>query len=231
MNKLFVVALALACLARTDAQVSGSSSAAKPATQEAPASTPPVPVTFTSDSGFTYTYPSDWEVVDAKPMLPVAQMHARDSASSGLESQAAGCTQIGLLLRHGIPRSSIVVVVLPYSCVDNRIKASDLAGVAGGVAVGLSKGFTLTDPIYTAYKLGTVEFWAERAKGSPKAHPEVNMTLETTCGLLKSALVCWMGFAQDEAAIRTFEGGATSIDGSPATSLIPTGAFDRKIVK
>lgn len=231
MYKPVFIALMLACLARADAQASNPSPVSNLASQEAPEAKPAVPVTFTSDAGFSYTYPSDWELVDAKPMLPVAKMHAQDKASSDVERQAAGCTQISLLLRHGIPRSSIVVVVLPYSCVDFSLKQSDLVSVAGGMAQGLSKGFTLAEPVYAAYKLGTVEFAAERAKGLPKAHPEASMTLETTCGMLKSAMVCWMGFAQDEAAIRTFESGATSIDNGPARPLVPAGTFEQKTGK
>lgn len=220
-----VVLAALVASAPVSAQTAVPPAVPAPAGTDTPA---PWSKTFTSNAGFTYTYPSEWEEVDAKPIMPAAKMHAEDSASSDVERKAAGCTQIPLLLRHGVPRSVIVVVVMPYACLDNQMKQSDLVGVASGVAAGLQKSYTITDPQYAAYKIGKIEFWAERAKGSPKARPEITQTLETTCGMLKSALVCWMGFASQDEDLRVFESGTTSIaDGKPSP-LIPADLFEAK---
>lgn len=224
MQKYLFAALLVAFAAATYAQ---DASPSKPPVQTSAIDVPAIPtsVTFTSDAGFSYTYPSDWQLIDTKPITPAARLSAQDKSSSDLEKRAANCTKLDLLLRHGTPVSSIIVVVLPYSCVDNQLKESDLPGAAMGVSSGLKKNFDMTDSVYTAYKLGKYSFWAERSKGTSKAHPELSYLVEVSCGMLKSAMVCWMGFAKDHAAIEVFESGKTSIDGAPATPLVPDAAF------
>lgn len=201
--------------------------------QTPPASTPvgdakageTATATFNSDFGFSYTYPSAWERMDTAPITPAAQLKAQENANSDMEKRGAECTQIGLMVRHGDPRSLILVLVLPYACVDSVLKQSDLAAAASGMAEGLKKSYDITEPRYSAYKLGTHEFWIERAKGSPKDHPEVTHTVEVTCGMLKSAMICWMGFLHDEDSLKAMEGGLTSLEGEPAVPLVPETVF------
>ena len=184
--------------------------------------------TYTSDAGFSYTYPADWTVIDSKPMLPAIQLEAKDKADSEVEKQGVDCTQIGLLLRHSALRSSIVVLVLPYGCVGSALRQSDLAAVASGIAEGVKKNYDIKDPAYAAYKLGKISFSAERSQATSKAHPELTYTLETTCGLLSKAMVCWMAFANNEAAISALENGMTSLEGAPVLPLVPPAVFAKK---
>lgn len=185
-------------------------------------------VTFTSDAGFSYSYPADWDVIDAKPMMPAIQMQAKDKADSDMERRGAECTQINLLLKHPSLQSSIIVLALPYSCVGSAMKQSDLAGAASGIAEGIKKNYDIKDPAYAAYKLGQISFSAQRSQATSKTHPDSTLTLEITCGMLSKAMVCWMAFAKDDAAISVLESGLTSLEGAPALPLVPSTAFARK---
>jgi hypothetical protein len=194
-------------------------------TQEAAA---PAPVVFTSDAGFTFSYPSDWEVVDSKPMMPALQQKVEDQAKSELEKKGADCTQIALLLRHGTPKSSIVVMVLPYSCVDQAVNASDLPATAEGMAEGIKRGYDISHAEYGAYKLGHHDIWIERAEGTSKTHPDQRYTIEIVAVMLKRAMVCWMGFVRDDASLKALEDGQTSLEGENAVPLVPATAFKGK---
>lgn len=194
------------------------------------AASPPAPNTFeykddTGASSFTYSYPSDWNVVDSKPMMPVVRQKVEEGAQSEMEKRGAECTQLALLLRHPANGSSIIVIAVQYQCIGAAINENDLPAAASGVAEGMKKSFDIVDPSYGAYKLGSHSFWIERAKATPRSHPETMVTLETACTMLKKAMVCWMGFAHDQDAVRTFESGLTSLDGDPPLTLVPATAF------
>jgi hypothetical protein len=183
---------------------------------------------FKDDAGlsyFSYTYPSNWEVVDAKPVMPAVRQKVEEDATSDSEKIAAECTQLALVLREPTLKSSIVVVALPFACVAPAVNESDLPAVAAGVAQGIKKGFDVSNPVYGAYKLGKHSFWAERAQATSKNHPELTFTLETACTMLKKAMVCWMGFARNQDALSVLEGGQTSLESDPPSSLVPSTAF------
>ena len=183
------------------------------------------PVVFASDSGFTFAYPADWEVVDTKPMLPVEKLKAQEAARSDLEKRGADCAQIQLTIRHGAPRSVIAILVLDYSCVGNTINANDLASAGSGIAKGLTKNFEINDPAYGAYRLGTHNFWIERAQGTSLSHPDNKYALETTCTTLKKSLVCWFALAPDVEKLSAFETGAVSLEGESSAVLVPASTF------
>jgi hypothetical protein len=222
---LFLALLLLASCALCAQTTPAKSTSVQPAAANSVASTRPA--TFTSDAGFSYSYPADWDVVDAKPMLPAVQMQANDTADNAVEKRGVNCTQVGLLLKHKSLQSSIIVLVLPYSCIGAPLKETDLAGVASGMAEGIKKNYEIKDPAYAAYRLGKFGFSAERSQASSKAHPEVTVTLETTCGLLSKAMVCWMAFAGKPEAISVLEAGKTSLEGASELPLVPSATFTR----
>jgi hypothetical protein len=198
-----------------------------PLLAQSPASAPGA-TTHTSDIGFTYSLPSDWEVVDTKPMLPAVQQEVTKTATSEDEKKGAACAQVALTARHGDPASVVVVVVLPFDCFGQMMTGKDLPDFASGASEGLRKSFTLADPLHGAYSLGTHSMWVERAKGALKDHPEVMYTVETVCSVLKKGAVCWMAMAKDDAALDTFERGAVSLDGEAPAALVPASAFVKK---
>jgi hypothetical protein len=175
--------------------------------------------------GFTYSYPTDWELVDTKPMIPAARLQEKDKATSEPEKKAADCVQIGLLLRHGTPGSVLMSVALPFDCFGATVAATDLPGFGEGVAVGMAREYEMKNPQYGAFKLGTQNLWIERAEGTSKAHPEFHRTVETVCALLKKGAVCWIGMVQDDAAMKIFESGLVTLEGEAPTPLVPADAF------
>jgi hypothetical protein len=178
--------------------------------------------------GFSYSLPLDWEVVDAKPMLPVVKQQQTEAATSEGEKKGIACAQIALMARYGNPPSVIEAVEIPFSCIGQQFTDKDLANLAGGVARGLKKTFDMPDPIYGAYKLGTHKVWIERASGTSIAHPELKRTVETVCSVLKKGIVCWIALAADQESLHTFEYGAVTLDGEAAPALVPADALQKK---
>lgn len=181
-----------------------------------------------SELGFSYSIPSDWEVVDSQGSLPAAKEQATQNATSEEEKKGLACVQLALTARHGEPSSVMVEVALPFDCFGQQISDKDLPGFASGASEGLKQSFDIGEPVFGSYALGSHSMWIERAKGSPKGHPELPYTIEIACSLLKKAAVCWMAMAADDAALKTFEGGAVTLDGDVAAALVPTTAFDKK---
>jgi hypothetical protein len=178
--------------------------------------------------GFSYSVPGDWEVVDSQGKLPAVREQADKNASSDEEKKGLACVQVALTARHGDPASVMVEVALPFDCFGEAMTEAELPGFASGASEGLKQSFDIGEPVTANYSLGSHTMWIERAKGTPKGHPELSYTVEITCGLVKKAAVCWMAMAADEAALRNFERGAVTLDGESSPALVPTTAFDKK---
>ena len=192
------------------------------------AQAPATPVVHSSEFGFSYSVPSDWQVAEAQPTPPEIREKQSQEARSDDEKKGIACLQIALTARRGDPASVIVAMALPFDCFGQSMTERDLPGFAEGGSEGLKQSFDLSEPANATYSLGTHNIWIERAKGTPKGHPETTYTVEIACGLLKKAAVCWMTMASDESTLRTFEGGAVVLDGDPFPALVPANAFERK---
>jgi hypothetical protein len=187
------------------------------------------PQAHTSELGFSYSLPSDWEVVSAAPTLSDVKKQAQQNASSDDEKKGVACVQIEFTARNGDPVSVIVVVELPFDCFGQSMSDKDLPGFAQGAAEGIKQSFDITDAVNNEYKLGAHSMWIERTKGTPKGHPEVPpYTVEISCTLLKKGAVCWMALSANDAALKIFEGGAVKLEEDSPTSLVPANAFDKK---
>lgn len=189
---------------------------------------PAAPQQHASGLGFSYSVPGDWEVVDTPGNLPGVREQAGKNASSDEEKKGLACVQIALTARHGDPASVMVEVALPFDCFGEPLTEAQLPGFASGASEGLKQSFDMGEPVTANYSLGSHTMWIERAKGTPKGHPELSYTVEITCGLLKKAAVCWMAMAADDTALRTFERGAVNLDGESSGALVPPTAFDKK---
>lgn len=181
-----------------------------------------------SDLGFSYSVPSDWQIVSENPTLPVLKQDRTQSASDAEEKRGIQCIQLELNARHGAPPSVITVLQLPFACFGQTLTDADLPGLAQGASEGLKQNFVLSTPVYGSYTLGSHSMWIERASGVVIGHPEMKYTLEIACSVLKLGAACWMTMAADDLALHTFERGKVSLDGEPALSLVPASAFDRK---
>jgi hypothetical protein len=195
---------------------------------QAPSLPPPASQPHATDFGFSYSVPRDWEVVEAQPTLPKAKEEANKSTTTDEEKKGLACVQVALTARHGDPSSVMVEVALPFDCFGQQMTEDQLPGFASGASEGLKQSFDVGEPVFGNYSLGSHRMWIERAKGTPKGHPELPYTVEITCGLSKKAAVCWMAMAADEAALRTFERGVVILDGESAGALVPPTAFDKK---
>ena len=193
---------------------------------QAPPGTPAMQP-HSSDLGFTYNVPADWQVVPT-PTLTDAQRDAARSAATDDEKKGIGCVQVALNARHGDPASIVVIVALPFDCFGQQMSEDDLPGFASGASQGLDQSFNVSDPVYGDYKLGSHSMWIERTKGTPKDHPELKYTVEIACTLLKKGAVCWMAMAADDATLQSFEHGLVTLEGEAPKALVPPDAFAKK---
>jgi hypothetical protein len=182
----------------------------------------------TSDLGFSYSLPSDWEVAETKTMLPaVVQKAARDYGNEA--AKMAACLQIPLTAHHGNPPSAIAVMGLSCDCVGHPYTAADIPSVASNVTDGMKKNVEIVTPVNNTYTLGTHSLWIQRGSGSLVGHPEINRTVETVCSVLKKGIVCWVTMAADDATLQTFEQGVVTLDDDAATALVPADALQKKL--
>ncbi len=181
---------------------------------------------YSSDLGFNYDLPSDWEVADPQADLPQAKEKAAQNATSEQDKKGLACAQMGMTARHS--GSVIVDVALPFECFGQQLSEKDLVGFGEDTSQGLKQSFDIGEPTYGSYALGSHNLWIERVKGTPKAQAGVSYTIEITCAVLKKAAVCWMAMAADDSALRTFEHATVSLDGDAPIALVPATAFDRK---
>jgi hypothetical protein len=181
-----------------------------------------------SDLGFTYSLPQDWDVVNSNPTLPGVKEQAQQNASTDEEKKGVACVQIALTARHGEPASVLVVVQLPFACFGQSMNPKDLPGFAQGASEGIKQSFDVSDPVYGDYALGSHSMWIERAKGTPKGHPEAPYTVEIACTLLKKGAVCWMAMAASDDALKVLEQGQVVLEDESPAALVPATAFDKK---
>jgi len=182
-------------------------------------------VVHSSDIGFTYTLPADWEVGDTKPTLPVVQQQVANEATGEDVKKGIGCVQVVLAARHGVPPTVVTVAALPFACFGQPLEGKDLPGFASGSLEGLKGSLNFTDPEYKSYSLGSHSMWIERDLGTVRDHPEVKYTVEAVCSLLQKGAACWMAMAADRADLQTFEHGTVTLDGESPAMLVPAGTF------
>lgn len=192
--------------------------------QEQAAPPRPTPESF----GFSYRLPAGWTEIDAQSTLPEVKQRQAANAKTDEEKKEIACVQIPLSARKGQPPSFLAVMALPFDCFGQIMTEKDLPGFAEGASEGPRAIFDFSDPAYSQYALGKRHMWVERAKGSPRGHPEMSYTLEIACSLLQKAAACWMTVAGDDQALKEFEGNAVTLDGDFFAQLVPAGAFDQK---
>jgi hypothetical protein len=226
---VFFVPLVAACLAGQaplpgSAQVpsADSKSAASPPAQAPAARVHQDPI------GFSYSLPSDWQVSDVAPALPIVRQQAEEAASTEEEKKGIACAQMAMTAQRGPPNSVVTIVTLPFACSGEQVSDQELPAIANGAAAGLKQRFDLSEPVFGAYALGKRSVWIERAKGAVKGKPGTHYTIETVCTILKKGTVCWMAVAVDDAALAEFENGPVVLDGISFKSLVPASAFDKR---
>jgi hypothetical protein len=187
----------------------------------------PAPQDLAGEIGFTYDLPPEWTVVKAKPSSHVVDTEPAQAPATELQKKGTACIQVALTATHGKPSSVVVIVALPFDCYGQTMSEQDLEGFGSGAAEGLKQDFDLLNPVFGAYSLGSHHLWIERAKGNPKGRTETQYTVEIACSMLKKGAACWMALAADEASLRAFESGRVTMDGEPATPLVPATAFEK----
>jgi hypothetical protein len=184
--------------------------------------------TQSSDLGFSYNVPNDWEVLGTPATLAKAKSEASQNAGSEEEKKGLGCLEPVLTARDRKSDSFLSVEALPFACFGQQMTEDDLPGFASAAPEVLKQNFDLGQPVSGTYNLGTHKMWVERVPATLRNHPELLFTVEVACGLLKKAAVCWMAVAGNENALHAIEGAAVTLDGEPPAALVPSGAFGSK---
>jgi hypothetical protein len=142
--------------------------------------------------------------------------------------KGTACVQVVFTAKHGTPASVVVIVALPFACYGQTMEASDLPGFGAGAAQELKETFDVAvAPVQANYSLGSHSVWIERAKVTPKGHPESEYIFEEVCTVLEKGTACWMAMAADDAGLQAFEQSAVSLDGEPRAALVPANAFEK----
>jgi hypothetical protein len=221
---LFLLGCApLAAQTPAPAPAAGQSAPPGQAAAPAPAETTraQLPQVENSDVGFNYSLPSDWEFM-APPPAPKPTVPFPDAVTT---KKGDACVEVVLTAKHGTPASVVVVTALPFACYGQTLNSGDLGNFGAGAAEGLKQTFEITGAVQGGYTLGSHAVWIERAKGTPKGHPENPFTFEIACTVLAKGAVCWMTMAADAASLQAFEKAPVTLDGERSTALVPANAF------
>jgi hypothetical protein len=194
--------------------------AATPAPTAVPAATQPAQVDD-SDVGFNYSLPADWEFV-TPASAPKIIVPFPDAVAA---KKGDACVEIVFTAKHGTPASVVVVTALPFACYGQSMNPGDLANFGAGAAEGMKQTFDVTNPVEGNYTLGNHAIWIERAKGTPKGHPEKPFTFEIACTVLNKGAVCWMTMATDWPSLRDFQRSPVTLDGDTFDALVPPHSF------
>jgi hypothetical protein len=197
----------------------------QPATAQS-ATPAPAPMVFTSDMGFTYEYPSDWTLVDTNGLTAGLQPDAGGKDGDELGKKAFLCTQIGFAIHNDRGSSAILAMTVPFDCLGLKFDDHALRSFGRGVLAGMSGAANFSSRISAVYQLGTHNLWIGRERGTLKANPQIAVTLETSCTLLKKGAVCWTLLTTNSDIAAIFEGGRVSLEGEAPTALVPPTAFD-----
>jgi hypothetical protein len=181
--------------------------------------------TYSSDIGFSYSLPADWEVVDMSAALKAEQERTKAAEGSDQEKRGVGCMQIAMTAHHGTPASMIMAMALPTSCIGSEMSEKDLPGFGMGASQGIQQQFDLGEPVVATYSLGSHSAWIARFAATLKDSSHRPYTVETVCALLKKGSVCWMVLAADDDALATFEHGFATLDGETPVPLVPADVF------
>jgi len=188
----------------------------------------PAAGTQSSDLGFTYNVPDDWEVLSTPSTMAQAKSQATENAGSEEEKKGIACLEPVLTARDRKSGSILSVEALPFACFGQQMTDEDLPGFAAAGPEALKQNFDIGKAVFASYTLGMHKMWIERAPATLKDHPELPFTVEVTCGLLKKAAVCWMAVTGNDDALHAFERATVSLDGEPPAALVPPTVLDKK---
>ena len=189
--------------------------------------TAPAPQTNNSDIGFSYKLPAEWESVpEPPPPAPSPEVIANSKLATVKKGTA--CVQVAFTAKHGTPASVVVVVALPFACYGQVMTAGDLPDFGAGARRN-SRRPSMLPQMQSRANTG----WAAIACGlsarrEPPGPPQSECTFEMVCTVLEKVAACWIAMAADDVGLQAFEQGAVSLDGEPATALVPASAFPAK---
>jgi hypothetical protein len=173
--------------------------------------------------GFTFSYPAAWQVVNTEAIQATPDKQEGENSKSDPMSHAAQCSQNQNIIVSlpGKPPSLMQVMAIAYECTGLTLSEKDLPVFALAVESRMTKRFLLRNPVFDSYNLGSRKVWIERARETTQESPELSVTVENACALLKKPAVCLTAFAGDEAALQVFEQSAVTLDGEASPGLVP----------
>jgi hypothetical protein len=204
----------------TPAPATAPAQAVTPAPTAAPTAIQPAQIDD-GDVGFNYSLPADWEFV-TPASAPKITVPFPDAVSA---KRGDACVEVVFTAKHGTPASVVVVMALPFACYGQSMNSGDLANFGAGAAEGMKQTFDVTNPVEGNYTLGSHAVWIERAKGTPKGHPEKPFTFEIACTVLSKGAACWMTMATDWPSLRDFQRSPVTLDGDTFDALVPPHSF------
>lgn len=177
---------------------------------------------FSSDVGFEITYPSNWQLVDLSPTMPMIQKKVEGDAKTEVEKIRASCVQFFFSAKSGTPASTFLAVGETKDCLGSE---PNLNAYALGTMTTLKKKYLLSETEYGAITLKKTMFWVMRTKAAKFDHPDDVETIEYLGAVLPRGIVLWSCHCKDGKATAEFEHAHLRFADGSDTEMIPADAF------
>jgi hypothetical protein len=178
---------------------------------------------FSSEMGFTLTYPAEWSTTDLGPMLPASKLALNPQFANDSYRRSIECTQKVFFARSGDPQSIFLGGVLTSECMGQK---PDLDTFTSRTMNSLNGRYQLSETHYAAFTVQGQSFWALRTKAVDRKDASSVQTIEYLAAVLPKGLIYLSAQSKDARAQAGFEHARLHLDNNIETDLIPQGVFD-----
>jgi tetratricopeptide (TPR) repeat protein len=181
---------------------------------------------FQSDLGFSYEIPSDFRIFDPEDW---EAKHHLDANGQPVPDRLSESSQLKTLLAAGSEDLSQIVVVTSCTgqCKVSLEDAHNLQLLLAADVVGLAKNYTLRDPSYGAYSIGSRPVAVMRSAAASKSQPwEPEAQLALLIAPVPGGIIEYFLKARTSAGLGALMATRIQFADGAASELIPASAFN-----
>jgi len=183
------------------------------------------PHTYTSDFGFSLSYPADWSPNILGPVLPADKLSLDKQSETDPYRRSIECSQNIFSARVGDPRSTFIVGVIATDCMG---APPDLDAYSHRALNTTERHYQLASEQFGAFSVQGQKFWIMRARGVERVPPGQTETVEFLATALPGGILFVSARALTPQAQSGFEHAHIHLSSGIDTELIPAGALDAK---
>lgn len=181
--------------------------------------------TYSSDFGFSLSYPADWSPNILGPVLSADKLSLDKQSETDPYRRSIECSQNIFSARVGEPRSTFLIGVIATDCMG---APPDLDAFSHRTLTATENHYQLTAEQFGAFSVQGQKFWVMRSTGSNRVHPGQTETVEFLATALPKGILFVSAHALTPQAQAGFEHAHLHLSSSIDTELIPAGALDAK---